>query len=437
MMLRVATLLRPHPVFRGWWIVGTGLLALVFSGGATTYVFSVLIKPIEDELGWSRAIIVGVITLGGLVSGFLSAPMGPLFDKYGARALMTVSAIFGGLCFMLTGAVTQVWQFYLLLGIGEAITRPALENLGPRTAIANWFIRKRAAAFAVFSTGRSISGILLVPIAALLIATVSWRWVFVLVGIVELLVLAPLSWIAVRRRPEELGLLPDGESPRRASEGGDEAEASAPAQEPVWTRGQVLRTKTYWLLTLGFLLNSFPASSIYIHMASFLQDKGFNPLAAASGISVYGWGAFSGRVVWGAMAAKLGIRNTLTIYASSYSVVILLYTLASEELTIYPAIFALGIVIGGAQQLSAQVWPDYYGRNVVGAVSGITTLINTPASASSPLILALVYDVTHSYVGVHLFCAALTLVAAGFFLFAARPTPPALAPALGQAAGSR
>lgn len=418
----------PGPrIFHGWWIVLTGTLAISLSGGATTYVFSVLIPAMERDLGWSRAELVGVITVAALVKGGISAPIGPLFDRYGSRAFMTGGAVLGGACFMLTSLVAEVWQFYLLVGVGVALSVPALEDLGPRTAVANWFIRKRPAAFAVLTPGRSISGIVLVPIAHLLMTTYSWRAVYLAVGLAELLVLAPLCWLVVRRRPEDVGLLPDGAAPPSA---GVRASAQAGTHvhlfpDPVWTRGQVLRTRTYWLLAAGFFLVALPSSSIYIHMGSYMQDKGLTAAAAAAGLGVYGFGALCGRPVWAFVVTHSNIRWALTAFALSYATAILGYTVAASQWTLYTAVFFLGLIIGGSAQLVGQVWPDYFGRRVVGAITGLATLVNMPATASGALILALALEATGSYTPILLVWAGIAYTSALFFAVARRPDPPA------------
>ncbi len=413
-------------VFRGWWIVATGTTGLALSGGVTGYVFSVLIPPMEADLGWSRATIVGVLTLATFVSGLLATPAGIFIDRHGSRALMAGGAALGGVCFLLTAGVTEPWQFYLVLGVVEATTHPALYDVGPRATIANWFIRKRPAAFAVFSIGRSLSGILLVPFAAWLMAVSSWRMVYAVVGFVQLAGLTPLTWWVIRRRPEDVGEHPDGEPPAAAvaAVAGTPAVAEA-AGDPLWTRRQVLRTKTYWLLTAGFFLIAFPASGIYIHMASYLRDRGLDPALAASGLTVYGVGALLGRVVWAIAIGRMGIKHTLTSFAFSYAGAVALYTVAEGAWGLYAAILVLGLVIGGSQQISAQMWPDYYGRRIVGTITGLATLMNMPAAAASPLLMALVFDAVHSYVPVLVVYAALSLTAGVFFVVAQRPLPPA------------
>jgi len=416
-------LLRPQPVFRGWWIVFNGYLALTISGGATSFVFSVLVKPMQDDLGWSRATIVGVLTMAGIVSGLLAAPLGPLFDRHGSRGLMTAGAVVGGLCFLGASQVTEVWQYYLLLGLIEAATRPALDTIGPRTAIANWFIRKRALAFAFFSMGRATAGLFLVPPIAFLVALTSWRSSWLVMGLLQLAVLAPLCWITQQRRPEDLGMLPDGDAPGRAH-------AVAPGavvrpDDPLWTVRQALHTRAFWLLNLGILLVNFPGASIYIHMSSYFQDKGMAPTEAAGALSVYALGALLGRAVWTSVIHRLGVHRSLVAFAFVYGSGILVFVLAVGPWPLVASALTLGITIGGSAQLQAQVLPEYFGRRIVGALSGYNALMVMPAQAGGPLLAAFMFDVTRSYALVFSGYALLCYLAGTLFAASPKPTPPA------------
>ena len=196
-------------LYRGWQIVGVSFLSLFIHGAATSYLFGVLVVPMEEDLGWSRSELVAALTVATFITAGFGILVGGLFDRHGARVGMTLSAILGGVSLIGLAFIGAQWQYYLLLGIGVGIARTGLENIGPRTAIANWFIRKRAAAFAWFSGGRAVFGFAMVPIFALIVERTSWRVGWATLGFLELLILAPLAWIIVRRKPEDFGLLPD------------------------------------------------------------------------------------------------------------------------------------------------------------------------------------------------------------------------------------
>ena len=155
--------IRLYPSFHGWWIVAVSFFALFTHGAATSYLFGLLVVPMENDLGWSRTTLVGALTVATFVTSALGMVMGPVFDRHGARIGMVSSALLGGSCLVLLAMVQTPWQFYFLLGVGVGAARTGLENIGPRTAIANWFIRRRAAAFAWSSGGRAVFGFTMVP----------------------------------------------------------------------------------------------------------------------------------------------------------------------------------------------------------------------------------------------------------------------------------
>jgi len=428
----------PWKLYRGWWVVAAGFGALFVSSGATGFGFSVMIKPIEQAMAWNRATTVGVLSAAGIVSGIMSAPLGFVVDRYGARAVMVVSAFAGGLALMLLAFVTAPWQYYLVMGVGVGAARAGLSGLAPRAAVANWFIRKRASAFAILASGTAASGLLIVPLLAWIVENLDWRAAWVALGLMEWLLVIPLSWIFIRRRPEDIGLLPDGDDPAGRASSPRTGEASSgpisPIREANWTRRQALRTRTYWLLIFSFMLTGFPGGTIFIHMVPYFTGKGLSPAMAASALSTYAAGVLVGRAVWGYTVGRTGIHHALVAYALSYGTAIAAFIIAPSPAAIFFTVFVLGIAIGGSQQLHGQVWPDYYGREIVGSLTGFSGILSTPAHAAGPLLAAIIYDTTKSYTGTFAVFSAITLIASVTLYFAKKPVPPA--PAAREAVAS-
>jgi MFS family permease len=170
--------------------------------------------------------------------------------------------------------------------------------------------------------------------------------------------------------------------------------------EPEWTARDVLRSASFWLLTAGFALTMLPASSIFIHMAAYVQSKGFSLEQGAAAVSIYGFGAVAGRLVWGAVVARWGIRSALVLWGVSYGLSIVVYALPTSIVAIYAATIFLGITVAGSLQFRAQTFPDYYGRHIVGTLVGYSSAVGTLAGAAAPLLVAFVFDETGSYTGI-------------------------------------
>ncbi len=405
-----------YPRFRGWWIVGASFLALYLNGSSTSYLMGVLILPMETDLGWSRATLLGALTVSTFVTAGAGMLMGPFYDKHGARVGMTLSALISGIVLLLLPHVTTVWQYYLLLGIGMGVARSGLENIGPRTAIANWFVRRRAAAFAWYSGGRAVFGVTAVAPFAYLVSQTSWRSGWTVIGALELAVLMPMIWLVVRRRPEDLGQLPDGDTPRPHT-------PATLLAEPEWTRKQAMRTKAFWFMVLGFAFVGFPTSGMIANMLPYFSDEGLSLEAASVAFSVFAFGALMGRPIWGLVSTRLGIHPALTLYAVVYGLAIASMVLAFNSFSLFIAAFFVGVPTGGAAQLQAQAWPDFFGRRSVGAITGISTLIIMPSIAIGPLLAAVAFDLMGSYNFIFLAYAAGAMVSSVFFYLAKRPSP--------------
>lgn len=409
-----------YPSFRGWWIVSVSFLALFTHGAATSYLFGLLVVPMENDLGWSRTTLTGALTVATFVSAGLGMVLGPLFDRNGARLGMTLSALFGGACLLLLAFTSVPWAYYVLLGVGVGAARTGLEIVGPRTAIANWFVRRRAAAFAWSSGGRAAFGFLMVPVFAVLIEHTSWRAGWAVLGVVEVFILAPLVWLIVRRRPEDHGQFPDGDLPG-AARSAARGPSLGVSDEDSWTLREAVRNRTLWLIVISIMLTGFPATGVIANMVPYFVDEGLDLQFASSAFAFFGFGAMLGRPFWGYIAARFGIHAGLTLWGFSYSLSIALYVLADTPATLFAAAWPIGLVIGGSQQLQSQAWPDYFGRRHVGAITGLTVLLVTPAMALGPLVTAAAYELTGSYEPVHTVYVVGAFFAGFFFLAARRP----------------
>jgi MFS family permease len=160
-----------------------------------------------------------------------------------------------------------------------------------------------------------------------------------------------------------------------------------------------------------------PASSIYIHMTSYVQSKGYSLEEGAAAVSVYGLAAVMGRVVWGFVVGRTGLQKALVAWAVLYGVSICLYALPASILLIYATTILLGIAVAGSLQFRAQAFPDYFGRNIVGSLIGYSSAVTTLAAAAAPLLVAFAFDQTGEYTGIMLVFGASCMLAGVGFVF--------------------
>jgi MFS family permease len=138
-----------------------------------------------------------------------------------------------------------------------------------------------------------------------------------------------------------------------------------------------------------------------------------------------------GRPIWGFFSTRLGIHPALTLYALVYGLSIASMVLAFNTPTLFAAAFFVGVPTGGAAQLQAQAWPDFFGRRSVGAITGISTLIIMPTLAAGPLLAAIAFDLMGSYNWVFSVYAGGAMLSSVFFYLARRPSrSPSTSPAV-------
>jgi sugar phosphate permease len=366
---------------------------------------------------------VGVLLVDRWISGALSALLGPFVDRHGSRLLMTGSAALAGIGLIAVSFAQNVWMFYGAWAL-YGMAQPGVGLLGPRVSIANWFIRKRPQAFVLFTLGSATAGIIAAPTAAWIDVNYSWRMVWVVLGVMSLTI-APLAWITIRRRPEDIGLLPDGDAPESATNAdGSPKPRPQPVRESPWTVREALRTRAFWLITGGFLLISAPSMTIFINISGFAQSHGLAREVGAQIVAVYGFGVLFGRPTWGVLLSRIGLQRTMVTYASAYAASIALFALQSTFIGIAGLVFFLGISVSAGQLMNAQALPDYFGRNIVGRLTGYAQVANVTVAGSAPLLTAAVFDATGGYTPAFLVFALFCCVAAVAFFFARPPVHP-------------
>ena len=413
----------PAGLYRGWWVLlALGLVA--FSRVAFfNPVLGIFIQPLQDEFGWSRATIAGALTLGTLLGALAAPVVGPLIDRYGSRYFAAAAIAILGILLALLSAVEEVWQFYGLYAFGRAIAVGVLE-IALAATVANWFIRRRGRAMGLLSVGTR-AGMALTPLVVLLfISLFDWRAAFLALGVLIVVVALVPSWRWIRRRPEDLGLRPDGDRPaaRLATA------AAGAAHDPRWTVGEAIRTRPFWLLLIGSSALMFVNGAVNLSMASHLEDNGIGRGAAIAVITLWAVMGMVGGVVGGELRERVAIR--LALPASVLFLAGGIVMLLAVQNVWMAFLFAIGhgLAFGALLPLLQVIFADYFGRWSVGAIRGVTAPVQFGVNALGPLAATLVFDSRGSYDLIFVVFVLLALAAALLFLFARPPVHRAMEP---------
>jgi MFS family permease len=388
---------------------------------------SVFLTPMTQDLGWSRADFTWGQTIGTFIMSGAGFIVGSYIDARGPRLFMFA----GGLCLAASviamSQVEALWQYLVLRGAGMTLGSIMIGNLVVNTTVSKWFVRKRAWAIALSTAGLSLAGFAAPRMTAALVEAYDWRTAWVVLGVGLLFLVIPGA-LLMRRRPEDFGMLPDGDDPNAPV---DLTAVEVTARTEVqWTRGEAIRTRAFWLLVVAFCLATLGVGAFSLHMIAYMIDSGYTTGEAADRFSlVYLFTAMS-RLLWGAVMQRVAPRYcaALGFMTTAVCTAGIIYTLDSgQDTLLYVFLIAWGTGFGGYVPLQELIWATYFGRVHIGRVRSVAIPLLGMSSAIGPQLAARVYDAAGSYSYAFGFFVACSAAGALCILWARPPTRDAAA----------
>ena len=388
--------------FYGWTIVAVGFLAHIASAFSISSTLSVFLKPLSNDLGISRGVF-SLIRSGEILIGAAAAPLvGTLIDRHGGRWLMAAGGLVSGAGFLLLGQAKDFWQFllfrWLLISPGDALMGGMVVNV----SISRWFVRMRGRALALAGMGHGLAKVGMPLLAASLIVHTGWRAAWVVFGVLTLVLVVAPSLLFMRRRPEDMGLLPDGRSRAQHDSGApanedDLARARAAIADVAWSRREALRTPAFWLIITTFGVAHVGVTGLNLHVFAFVSDQGHPAMVAALVMSIIAFMQFSTPMVWGLLAERSDIGRLIMAKFLIQAAGIFLALSTPGLLSLYAGFFLYGIGMGGTSILAEMIWANYFGRISLGKIRGMGSLLTHAFSAGGPPFFGLLFDFTQSY----------------------------------------
>ncbi len=388
-----ALLIRRLPFFYGWVVLFCACCAgFARQGGANT-TLSIFVEPMTREFGWSRAAISGAVSLGGLLAAITSPKLGPILDRKGARLVLCLAVLGTSAAAMLLSFTTGLVWFYVMFCIAR-MNFAGPFDLGIYGAVNSWFVARRTFAISVASVAQ-MSGLVILPlIAQMAMLAGGWRSGWLAVGAAVLVVGFIPNWLLMVRRPEDVGLLPDGHAAISAH---PQRPGGASIPEPSFTRSEALRTPAFWLLCL-FTLFAYPVQAgVSLHQAPFLIERGLSPTTAATVVSFFSLLSGVSSLAYGFWPRRWPIRHALVLTGLLLATGVAALTTITTAWQAYPAAAIYGCGIGGLFTMLPIAWGDYFGRRSYGAIRGIALTVQVLAQASGPLLSGLLRDATGTY----------------------------------------
>lgn len=385
--------------YYGWYITLALAITETISWGIIYYAFSVFLTPMVKELGWSRTELTGAFSVSLLVAGGMAFPVGMWIDRHGARLLMTVGSIAASLLVYAWSQVNDLHTLYLIW-IGLGICSAAVLYEPAFAVVAVWFVKRRGRALALITFAAGLASTIFVPLSDALLHHFDWRNALVILSILLAVTTIPLHLIVLRRRPDDLGLLPDGETKH----------ASYVARPSIGVSlRNALHSKSFWMLTAAFSLSYLATAAIRFHLIPFLIASGFDPSAAALASGSIGILQVAGRVVFAPLDSRISTRiMAMSIFAlEALSILFLLVGTSSLNVGIFIIIF--GAAYGANTLVRPSLLAELYGSSHYARISSVMAIFLTITATAAPVGASFLYDRfgTYQVVLVVIMCFAL------------------------------
>jgi MFS family permease len=383
----------PGRLFYGWWIVIIGCVQDAVKGGTFNTGFTLYFLPILTELHLSRAATSLPFSLAKLESALEGPLVGYLIDRFDVRVMLVIGTTLAGLGFILL-SFTQSYLMFVLVFMGPlSLGFQAGFNQATMATVNHWFRRKRGLAMSIVQTGQALGGVLIFPLVALAVLQLGWRVAAFLSGLVVLMLL-PLV-LFIRRSPESMGLLPDGE--RRPPTEGELGPVHRLRDPGDFTTREALRTPTFWLLAAFHGLRNIPYSGVSVHLVPLLVWKGLDEATAAFFVGLTALCTVVVRPLTGWLGDRQSKQKigALGVLLGALGLGVLAYgDGALWSMVAFAILFAFG---DGINSVTWALLGDCFGRTSFGAIRGWISMFQSFASMPAAVLTGFIYDQTHSY----------------------------------------
>ncbi len=414
---------RPR-VFYGWWVVVVSSLLGMFGNGSISQGFPRFFVPIRTELGLTSAQMSLVFSLAR-AEGSAGGPLvGWAVDRYGARPMILAGGLMAGIGTILLSRADSYWELLVLFSGIISLGKSAGFGQTLMAAVNQWFIRRRSVAMSTLMTAFAGGGAFVVLLLNLGIQQIGWRDTLLWTGVFIVAATLPAAFF-IRSRPEDMGLLPDGDVPEETGGGtGSGGRGNRSSGDVSFSFRQAIGTRTYWLIMVGAILRVSVTNGMLVHVFPIMTLRGISENEAAAWVAAMFFLGIPLRFVMGVTSGKFRGNVLLAIG-------MVIGAIGMGGLWLGPGViglllFVVGIaIVEGITSVNWLMLSDYYGRARFATLMGFMSLFMNVGMFISPYASGLVFDRTGSYYWVLAVFTPLYLVSAVAFLFATRPNPPA------------
>ena len=418
--------LRPSQgIFYGWWLTGVAAFVMIIGTVPIFQGMTAWFVVLEREFGWSRAQLSLAFSLTRAEGTIMGPLAGYLVDKVGPRRMVLSGLPVMGIGFILFSQVNNLWQFYgafvlASMGAGFGTWLPMM------TVLNHWFQKRRSMAMSLAMEGFALGGVLLMPALAWAIDPdepdrLGWRLPAAGIGVVLIILAWPVSRL-IRNRPEEYGLRPDGRPENQPERGERVGSGQGEGGIVDFTWQEALRTRPFWLITIGHSATSIVIVTLTVHLGPMLTDLGYSLQMVAWVVSTYtGVGAVF-TLVGGYIGDRVPMHLALFGFSVIQSVAVVILLSADTLPMILLFAVVLGIGFGGRTPMTTAIRGVYFGRRAFASITGISMIPMNIMLLVFPLFAGIMFDAVGSYQIPFSVLAIVSFFGAAMFLLLGKPS---------------
>lgn len=362
--------------------------------------FSVFLRPVTEDLGWSREAAAASFGTMALLAAAAAAPVGRLLDRYGVRRIVLPSLTALGVAVasmsMLTPSLTHFYLVSAAVGLATVGTSPVAYS----RAIFSWFDVRRGRALGLMLAGPALAQVVMPGLATMLIGSIGWRGAWLTIGIIIVAAGVPIVAGSLQER---------------------EAAATSTSASGAWI-GEAIRSRLFWTLIAVIFGSGLLISGFIVHGAALLTDRSFTVAQAALVISIYGASNLSGRLLTGALLDRYSAPRVAAVLLMVLAGGGLLLSRAQAMETAIAAAILVGLGAGGEMDINPYLLSRYFGMRSLSTLYGFNWMALGLASTIGPVVMGRAYDATRSYESVLVTLALVTIGAAALMLTLPAPS---------------
>jgi sugar phosphate permease len=410
----------PFPFFYGWAILGVSF----FSTFAATSVAQVVLGGIQmyilEDTGWAKTDFSLTIAIGTWISGFISPFIGRWADKYGPRQLMPLALVIIALCYFGIYGIPAFWSFVIGYIIARALSTPILISIVPRTVTVNFFRKRRNMALSIVTMSRPVAGAINIQLISFITSQLGWRAAYNILGWFTLSLSIPIFFI-MRRKPEDIGINPDGDMAYYK----EEETTAVDLTEYSWTFRDAIKTPAFWLLAGVSSFVTLASSSVQFTLVPYyVEHLGLSKFEAASIFSL-GTVLALATFLWGMVADRFSPRILLIAILCVASGLLVLLLNIHNAYQAWGFAVLWGVFSGAVQEMAIEaVLAQYFGRGAYGSISGAIGPMQITALGFGTTFGALIHSISGSYNPVYITIAVIYLSCAVMAIVVKPPKKP-------------